>query len=252
MTRWYGVMDLQLGLDTFGDIALDRDGQPLPAATVVREVLAEGQLADSLGIDVFGVGEHHRPDYAVSAPDTLLAGLATTTERIRLGTSVTVLSSDDPIRVFERFSTVDALSHGRAEITVGRGSFVESFPLFGLDLQDYEVLFSDKLDLLAHVEESRENEVDPDLLVLDDAARDPGGGGNAVHRHQSKASRRQQTGQLAVAAADFQRLAERAGADRRQGRPVFGRLIGTGAVVPGILACGVKPGQMGKGVAMGQ
>lgn len=144
-------MDLQLGLDTFGDIALDRDGQPLPAATVVREVLAEGQLADSLGIDVFGVGEHHRPDYAVSAPDTLLAGLATTTERIRLGTSVTVLSSDDPIRVFERFSTVDALSHGRAEITVGRGSFVESFPLFGLDLQDYEVLFSDKLDLLAHV-----------------------------------------------------------------------------------------------------
>ncbi|MGO4245132.1 LLM class flavin-dependent oxidoreductase, partial [Janibacter sp. RAF20_2_2] len=144
-------MDLQLGLDTFGDIAFGPDGQPLPAATVIREVLAEGQLADSLGIDVFGVGEHHRPDYAVSAPDTLLAGLATTTERIRLGTSVTVLSSDDPIRVFERFSTVDGLSHGRAEITVGRGSFVESFPLFGLDLQDYEVLFSDKLDLLAHV-----------------------------------------------------------------------------------------------------
>ncbi|UTT64866.1 LLM class flavin-dependent oxidoreductase [Janibacter sp. CX7] len=145
------IQPIQLGLDTFGDIALDADGQPLPAATVVREVLAEGQLADELGLDVFGVGEHHRADYAISAPDTLLAGLATTTERIRLGTSVTVLSSDDPIRVFERFSTVDALSHGRAEITVGRGSFIESFPLFGLDLEDYEVLFSEKLDLLAQV-----------------------------------------------------------------------------------------------------
>lgn len=144
-------MTIQLGLDTFGDIALDAEGHPLPAAEVIREVLAEGQLADRLGVDVFGVGEHHRPDYAISAPDTLLAGLATTTERIRLGTSVTVLSSDDPVRVFERFSTVDALSHGRAEITVGRGSFIESFPLFGLDLDDYEVLFSDKLDLLAHV-----------------------------------------------------------------------------------------------------
>lgn len=144
-------MTPQLGLDTFGDIALDADGRPLPAARVVREVLAEGQLADRVGVDVFGVGEHHRPDYAISAPDTLLAGLATTTERIRLGTSVTVLSSDDPVRVFERFSTLDALSHGRAEVTVGRGSFIESFPLFGLDLEDYEVLFSEKLDLLAQV-----------------------------------------------------------------------------------------------------
>jgi len=144
-------MTVELGLDTFGDIALDPNGGPLPAATVIREVLVEGQLADKLGLDFFGVGEHHRPDYAVSVPDTLLAGLATTTERIRLGTSVTVLSSDDPIRVFERFSTVDALSNGRAEITVGRGSFIESFPLFGLRLEDYEVLFSEKLDLLAEV-----------------------------------------------------------------------------------------------------
>jgi len=142
---------VELGLDTFGDIALGADGEPLPAAVVIREVLAEGQLADSLGLDFFGVGEHHRPDYAISAPDTLLAGLATTTERIRLGTSVTVLSSDDPIRVFQRFSTVDALSGGRAEICVGRGSFIESFPLFGLSLDDYEVLFSEKLDLLAKV-----------------------------------------------------------------------------------------------------
>ena len=144
-------MSLELGLDTFGDIAQGDDGQPLHPSTVIREVLAEGELADRLGLDFFGVGEHHRDDYAVSAPDVLLAGLATRTERIRLGTSVTVLSSDDPIRVFQRFSTVDALSHGRAEITVGRGSFIESFPLFGLDLSDYETLFDEKLDLLAAV-----------------------------------------------------------------------------------------------------
>jgi probable LLM family oxidoreductase len=144
-------MSLELGLDTFGDIALGADGTPLHPAVVIREVLAEGELADRLGLDFFGVGEHHRDDYAVSAPDVLLAGLATRTERIRLGTSVTVLSSDDPIRVFQRFSTVDALSHGRAEITVGRGSFIESFPLFGLDLSDYETLFEEKLDLLAAV-----------------------------------------------------------------------------------------------------
>ncbi|WP_323096118.1 LLM class flavin-dependent oxidoreductase [Intrasporangium sp. YIM S08009] len=144
-------MALELGLDTFGDIANGPDGQPLHPAVVLREVLAEGELADRLGLDFFGVGEHHRPDYAVSAPDTLLAALATRTERIRLGTSVTVLSSDDPIRVFQRFSTVDAVSNGRAEITVGRGSFIESFPLFGLDLSDYETLFEEKLDLLAAV-----------------------------------------------------------------------------------------------------
>jgi len=144
-------MALELGLDTFGDIANGPDGQPLHPAVVLREVLAEGELADRLGLDFFGVGEHHRPDYAVSAPDTLLAALATRTERIRLGSSVTVLSSDDPIRVFQRFATVDAVSNGRAEITVGRGSFVESFPLFGLDLSDYETLFEEKLDLLAAV-----------------------------------------------------------------------------------------------------
>ena len=144
-------MSLELGLDTFGDIATGPDGDPLHPAIVLREVLAEGELADRLGLDFFGVGEHHRDDYAVSAPDVLLAGLAGRTERIRLGTSVTVLSSDDPIRVFQRFSTVDAISNGRAEVTVGRGSFVESFPLFGLDLADYETLFEEKLDLLAAV-----------------------------------------------------------------------------------------------------
>ncbi|MEO7754549.1 MAG: LLM class flavin-dependent oxidoreductase [Terracoccus sp.] len=144
-------MSLELGLDTFGDIANDADGNPLHPAVVIREVLAEGELAERLGLDFFGIGEHHRPDFAVSAPDTLLAALAARTERIRLGTSVTVLSSEDPIRVFQRFATIDAISHGRAEITVGRGSFIESFPLFGLDLQDYETLFSEKLDLLAAV-----------------------------------------------------------------------------------------------------
>lgn len=145
------AMSFELGLDTFGDIAHGPDGTPLHPAEVVREVLAEGQLADRLGLDFFGVGEHHRADYAISAPDTVLAGLATTTERIRLGTSVTVLSSDDPVRVHERFATVDALSSGRAEVTVGRGSFIESFPLFGYALEDYEVLFSEKLDLLARL-----------------------------------------------------------------------------------------------------
>jgi probable LLM family oxidoreductase len=144
-------MNVELGLDTFGDIANGPDGQPLHPAVVIREVLAEGELADRLGLDFFGVGEHHRRDYAISAPDTVLAALASRTERIRLGTSVTVLSSDDPIRVFQRFSTVDAISSGRAEITVGRGSFIESFPLFGLDLADYETLFDEKLNLLAAV-----------------------------------------------------------------------------------------------------
>jgi alkanesulfonate monooxygenase SsuD/methylene tetrahydromethanopterin reductase-like flavin-dependent oxidoreductase (luciferase family) len=121
-------MSLHLGLDTFGDIANGPDGRPLHPAVVIREVMAEGELADRLGLDFFGIGEHHRDDYAISAPDIVLAGLAGRTERIRLGTSVTVLSSDDPIRVFQRFSTLDAISGGRAEITVGRGSFIESFP----------------------------------------------------------------------------------------------------------------------------
>jgi probable LLM family oxidoreductase len=118
---------------------------------VIRNVVAEGVLADSLGIEAFGVGEHHRPDFAISAPETVLAAIAARTRHIRLGTAVTVLSSDDPVRVFERFATVDALSGGRAEITLGRGSFTESFPLFGYDLGDYEQLFSEKLDLMSHL-----------------------------------------------------------------------------------------------------
>ncbi|MCR6031881.1 LLM class flavin-dependent oxidoreductase [Nocardioides sp. zg-579] len=144
-------MEIQLGLDTFGDVTVGPDGALLPHAEVVRDVVAQGRLADEVGVDAFGIGEHHRDDYAVSAPDVVLAGLATTTERIRLGSAVTVLSSDDPVRVMERFATIDALSGGRAEVTLGRGSFTESFPLFGFDLADYEVLFSEKLDLFARL-----------------------------------------------------------------------------------------------------
>src|SRR6478752_6260211 len=142
---------LELGLDTFGDITAGPDGQLLPHAQVIRDVIDEAILADSLGVDFFGVGEHHRADFAVSAPDVVLAAIAGRTSRLRLGTSVTVLSSDDPIRVFERFATLDAVSDGRAEVTLGRGSFTESFPLFGLALDDYEVLFAEKLDLFAQL-----------------------------------------------------------------------------------------------------
>jgi probable LLM family oxidoreductase len=141
--------DLQFGLDTFGDVSVDEAGTPLPHAQVLRDVVAQGVLADQVGIDAFSLGEHHRPDYAISAPDVVLAALASRTERITLGTAVTVLSSDDPVRVYERFATLDALSAGRAEITVGRGSFTESFPLFGFDLADYEVLFEEKLEIFA-------------------------------------------------------------------------------------------------------
>lgn len=137
------------GLDTFGDVSQRPDGTLAPFDEVLRNVVAEGILADQVGVDYFGVGEHHRDDYAVSAPDMLLAAMASRTERIALGTAVTVLSSDDPVRVYERFATLDGISNGRAEITLGRGSFTESFPLFGHDLSDYEMLFSEKLDLFA-------------------------------------------------------------------------------------------------------
>lgn len=142
---------LQLGIDTFGDVTQDAQGRAVPYPQVIRDVVEQGVLADQVGLDVIGIGEHHRADYAVSAPDVVLAGLATFTERIRLGTAVTVLSSDDPIRVFERFATLDALSDGRAEVILGRGSFTESFPLFGYDLARYDELFSDKLDLFSKV-----------------------------------------------------------------------------------------------------
>nr|WP_314073570.1 LLM class flavin-dependent oxidoreductase [uncultured Roseococcus sp.] len=140
-------MSLEFGLDTFGDVTSGPDGALLPHAQVIRDVIAEARLADQLGIDFFGVGEHHREDFAVSAPEVVLAAIAGCTKRILLGSAVTVLSSDDPIRVFQRFSTLDAASSGRAEVILGRGSFTESFPLFGYELDQYEVLFEEKLDL---------------------------------------------------------------------------------------------------------
>jgi probable LLM family oxidoreductase len=145
---------IELGLDTFGDITVDAEGQLLPQARVLREVIAEAELADRVGADFFGVGEHHRPDFAISAPEVVLAAIATRTERLRLGTAVTVLSTDDPVRVYERFATLDALSNGRAEVILGRGSFTESFPLFGYPLDDYEVLFEEKLALFAAIRDS--------------------------------------------------------------------------------------------------
>ena len=142
-------MDVHFGIDTFGDITADTNGDLLPGDAVVRNVIEEAVLADSLGLDVIVVGEHHRNDFAISSPEMVLAAIGARTERIKLATAVTVLSSDDPVRVFERFSTLDAISGGRAEAVVGRGSFIESFPLFGYDLQDYEDLFEEKLELFA-------------------------------------------------------------------------------------------------------
>lgn len=140
---------IELGLDTFGDVTPGADGTLKTHAQVIRDLVEEAVVADQTGVDFIGLGEHHRDDFAVSAPDVVLAAIAARTSRIRLGSAVTVLSSDDPIRVFQRFSTLDALSNGRAEVIMGRGSFTESFPLFGFPLSDYETLFSEKLDLYA-------------------------------------------------------------------------------------------------------
>ncbi len=144
-------MTLELALDTFGDVTLAPDGQMKPQDEVIRDVVEQAVLADQTGVDFIGLGEHHRDDFAISAPEVILGAIAAKTTRIRLGTAVTVLSSDDPIRVFQRFSTLHALSQGRAEVILGRGSFTESFPLFGFDLRDYETLFNEKLDLFTRL-----------------------------------------------------------------------------------------------------
>jgi probable LLM family oxidoreductase len=138
---------MELGVFTFADVRHEPGSGDL-AAGRLGELLEEAELAEEVGLDVFGVGEHHRPDFAVSAPAVALAAIAARTERIRLTSAVTVLSSDDPVRVFQQFSTLDLVSGGRAEIMVGRGSFIESFPLFGYDLNDYDALFAEKLELL--------------------------------------------------------------------------------------------------------
>ena len=144
-------MEIKFGLDTFGDMQVDDSGSPITAAQTIRNVVEQAVFADSLGIYGINLGEHHRDDFAISAPDTILAGIATRTAKIKLGTGVTVLSSDDSVRVYQRFATIDALSNGRAEITAGRGSFIESFPLFGFDLSQYELLFEEKLELLVEL-----------------------------------------------------------------------------------------------------
>jgi probable LLM family oxidoreductase len=142
---------LELGIDTFGDVTTDAEGRTLSSAQVLRNVVEEGVLADQVGLDFIGIGEHHRADFAVSAPEVVLAAIAGRTQNIHLGTAVTVLSSDDPVRVFERFATLDGVSGGRAEVILGRGSFIESFPLFGLDLAQYEELFDEKLNLFVEL-----------------------------------------------------------------------------------------------------
>ena len=147
--------DLVFGLDTFGDLPEDDSGAPVSYPAAIRQVVEEAVLADEIGVDVVALGEHHRPEFSISTPETVLAGIATRTNRIRLSSGVTVLSSDDPVRVFQRFATVDALSNGRAEVILGRGSFTESFPLFGYDLADYEVLFEEKIELFARLLEEK-------------------------------------------------------------------------------------------------
>jgi probable LLM family oxidoreductase len=146
---------VELGVYTFGDVARDpRTGTTISPEERLKNLLEEVELADQVGLDVFGLGEHHRPDYSVSAPSVVLAAAAARTTNIRLTSAVTVLSSEDPVRVFQQYATLDLLSHGRAEIMAGRGSFIESFPLFGFDLDDYDELFAEKLELLLQVRES--------------------------------------------------------------------------------------------------
>src|ERR1700754_4003342 len=139
-------MELELGLNSFGEVA-STGGQDLSDAETVRLVVEEAKLADSVGLDAFSIGEHYRPGHNDTATPVLLAGMATATEHIKLGTSVTVLSTNDPVRLYHQYSTLDALSNGRAELVLGRASVVESFELFGYDLNDYERLFEEKLDL---------------------------------------------------------------------------------------------------------
>jgi probable LLM family oxidoreductase len=143
---------LELGVYTFAEMSPDpKTGRRIDPAQRFRNLIEEVELADQLGLDVFGIGEHHRPDFAVSAPAVALAAAAARTRNIRLTSAVTVLSSDDPVRVFEEFSMLDLISNGRAEIMAGRGSFIESFPLFGYDLRDYDSLFAEKLELLLKI-----------------------------------------------------------------------------------------------------
>lgn len=142
---------MELGIGMFGDNHYDEQGKVQPAGTRLRELIEEIKLMDATGIDFFGIGEHHRPDYAVSVPEIVLAAAASVTHKIKLGSAVTVLSSADPVRIYQSFATLDQLSNGRAELVAGRGSFIESFPLYGYSLNDYNELFNEKLELLMKI-----------------------------------------------------------------------------------------------------
>jgi len=142
---------MELGVGMFGDLHINNKGQVQPAGQRLKEIIEEIKLMDEVGLDFYGIGEHHRPDYAVSAPEIILAAAATVTKNIKLGSAVTVLSSSDPVKVYQSFATIDLISNGRAELVAGRGSFIESFPLFGYDLKDYDSLFEEKLDLLLKI-----------------------------------------------------------------------------------------------------
>ncbi|HJU52495.1 MAG TPA: LLM class flavin-dependent oxidoreductase, partial [Acidimicrobiia bacterium] len=147
---------MELGITTFAETTPDPvTGEVRSHGERLRQVVEEAELCEAVGLDVYGIGEHHRPDFASSAPAVVLAAIAARTDRIRLAPAVVILSSDDPVRVFQQFATLDLLSEGRAELLVGRGSFIESFPLFGYDLADYDELFAEKLDLLLAI---RDNE----------------------------------------------------------------------------------------------
>jgi probable LLM family oxidoreductase len=142
---------ITLGLDTFGDVHNDAEGKRLSDAQTIRNIVEEGVLAEQVGLDYFGIGEHHTDLFPLSAADVVLGAIASQTSRIHLGSAVTVISSDDPVRVFQRYSTLDSISNGRAEVILGRGSSTESFPLFGYDLRDYEQLFEEKVNLFAEL-----------------------------------------------------------------------------------------------------
>lgn len=146
---------MELGISMFGDVHVTEQGITVPAGQRLKEMIEEIKLMDELGLDFFGIGEHHRREYAVSAPEIILAAAATVTKKIKLGSAVAVLSSADPIRLYQQYASIDLLSEGRAELVAGRGSFTESFPLFGYDLADYDILFEEKLDLLLQINQQQ-------------------------------------------------------------------------------------------------